>query len=98
MWAVETWLHGYLVVDRDGFRTGPKTLSHYLTKIAQLGGYLALASDLPPGNIVMWRGLSRPTDIELGFLLGAIVVRNYKDAQPLMSVERGQTGHDAYGK
>src|SRR5215813_12769283 len=43
-----------------------KTLSHYLTKIARLGGYLARTSDPPPGNTVMWRGLSRLTDIALG--------------------------------
>ncbi len=43
-----------------------KTLSHYLTKIAKLGGYLARASDPPPGNMVIWKGLSRLTDIELG--------------------------------
>jgi hypothetical protein len=47
-----------------------KTLSHYLTKIARLGGYLARASDPPPGNTVMWRGLSRLTDIELGAHIG----------------------------
>jgi hypothetical protein len=41
----------------------PKPLSHYLTKIARLGGYLARANDSPPGNTVMWRGLSRLTDI-----------------------------------
>ena len=44
-------------------QTGPpitrKGLSHYLTKVARLGGYLARASDPPPGNVVMWRGLSR---------------------------------------
>lgn len=38
----------------------------YLIKIARLGGYLARAKDPPPGNIVMWRGLSRLTDITLG--------------------------------
>ena len=43
-----------------------KTLSHYLTKLARLGGYLARASDPPPGNAVIWRGLSRLRDIELG--------------------------------
>lgn len=46
------------------------TLSTYLIKIARLGGYLAGAKDSPPGNMVMWRGLSRLTDIELGFLMG----------------------------
>jgi hypothetical protein len=46
------------------------TLATYLSKIARLGGYLARAKDSPPGNTVMWRGLSRLTDIELGFLMG----------------------------
>lgn len=47
-----------------------KHLSYYLIKIAKLGGYLARKHDPPPGNIVMWRGLSRLIDIELGFLIG----------------------------
>ena len=41
----------------------------YLVKIARLGGYLARASDPPPGNMVVWRGVSRLADIHLGFLL-----------------------------
>ena len=53
-----------------------KTLSTYLTKLARLGGYLARASDSPPGNVVMWRGLSRLTDIELGAMIGAQLVGN----------------------
>ena len=53
-----------------------KTLSHYLTKIARLGGYLARANDPPPGNTVMWRGLSRLTDIALGAMVGAEIVGN----------------------
>jgi hypothetical protein len=52
------------------------TLSTYLIKIARLGGYLARRSDSPPGNMVMWRGLSRLTDIELGFLMGVNFVGN----------------------
>src|ERR1700704_567262 len=47
-----------------------RTLSHYLTKIARLGGYLARANDPPPGNTVMWRGLSRLPDIALGHWVG----------------------------
>jgi hypothetical protein len=43
------------------------SLSKYIVKVARLGGYLARTSDPPPGNIVMWRGLSRLTDIVLGF-------------------------------
>ena len=53
-----------------------KTLSHYLTKIAKLGGYLARANDPSPGNTVMWRGLSRLTDIDLGATIGARIVGN----------------------
>ena len=45
----------------------PKSLDHYLDRIARLGGYLGRASDPPPGNIVMWRGLARLTDIAIGF-------------------------------
>ena len=54
----------------------PAVLSSYLTKIARLGGYLARAKDPPPGNAVMWRGMSRLTDIELGFVMGAQLVGN----------------------
>jgi hypothetical protein len=50
------------------------TLAHDLTKVARLGGYLARAKDPPPGNMVIWRGLSRLTDIELGASLSARLV------------------------
>ena len=49
-------------------------LAQYLTKIARLGGYLARAKDPPPGTMVMWRGLSRLTGIELGASLGRRLV------------------------
>jgi hypothetical protein len=45
---------------------GQRTLSHYITKIACLGGYLARARDPPPGNTVIWRGWSRLMDMMLG--------------------------------
>ncbi len=45
------------------------TVSHYLVAIAKLGGYLARAKDPPPGNMVLWRGLTRLMDIQLGFEL-----------------------------
>ena len=57
------------LLDRLGGRASnrsPPTLSSYLTRIARLGGYLARASDPPPGNTVMWRGWSRLMDIKLG--------------------------------
>jgi hypothetical protein len=41
-------------------------MSHYLTAIARLGGYLARRRDPPPGNTVIWRGLRRLADIMLG--------------------------------
>lgn len=54
---------------RPGHNEPMKYLKQYLLTIARLGGYLARASDPPPGNTVMWRGVSRLTDIHLGFLL-----------------------------
>ncbi|MGY4498037.1 hypothetical protein ACVWYH_001968 [Bradyrhizobium sp. GM24.11] len=53
-----------------------KTLSHYLIKIARLSGHLARASDPPPGNTVMWRGLSRLIDIAIGAMVGGEFVGN----------------------
>lgn len=62
------------VLDRvvsDKSKGRRKPISHYLIKIARLGGYLARTNDPPPGNTVMWRGLSRLTDIVLGAMAGA---------------------------
>jgi hypothetical protein len=67
---IETALLDRLVPDHNDHQLRRKnTLSNYLIKIARLGGYLARASDPPPGNTVMWRGLSRLTDITLGATL-----------------------------
>jgi hypothetical protein len=52
------------------------TVSHYLVAIARLGGYLARSKDPPPGNMVVWRGLTRLMDIHLGFELSRRVVGN----------------------
>ena len=62
--------------DRGTFIAQPKTLSRYLTKLAKLGGYLARKTDPPPGNTVVWRGLSRLTDIVLGIRLARGPVGN----------------------
>jgi hypothetical protein len=56
-----------LVPDRSKDSGVTRSLSFYIIKVARLGGYLARANDPPPGNTVMWRGLCRLTDIELGF-------------------------------
>ena len=70
--ALEIRLLDQLVKDKTS--SPAPTLSHYLTKIARLGGYLARAKDPPPGTMVMWRGLSRLTDIGLGATLGTSLV------------------------
>src|SRR4051795_10322827 len=59
----------------DGGRR-PRTLAVYLTKVARLGGYLARGRDPPAGNTVMWRGMSRLTDIVLGSTVAAELVGN----------------------
>lgn len=62
-----------LVPERSAEQARPHKLGHYLTKIAKLGGYLGRKNDQPPGNIVMWRGLSRLADI----LYGASIYTNH---------------------
>jgi hypothetical protein len=62
------------ILDRLVSHTGnrgarPSTLQFYLTKLARLGGYLARASDPPPGNTVVWRGLRCLADIRIGAAL-----------------------------
>lgn len=76
MTKLEARLLDRLVPDKGNKRHRAVGLSSYLTKVARLGGYLARNKDAPPGNAVMWRGLSRLTDIELGFLMGAQLVGN----------------------
>ena len=57
-----------VVIGRAAMRNGEppqrlqEALSTYLIKLACLGGYLVRAGDSPPGNRVIWRGLSRLTD------------------------------------
>ena len=72
----ETALIDRLVPDHPKQPRSARKLTHYLTKIARLGGYLARSKDPPPGNMVMWRGLSRLTDIEIGVQIGAQLVGN----------------------
>jgi hypothetical protein len=74
--ALEIRLLDQLVADMPDAHMNNKSLSVYLTKLARLGGYLARSSDPPPGNTVLWRGLSRLTDIHLGFLLASQDVGN----------------------
>jgi hypothetical protein len=74
--SVEMYLLDQLVKDKSSQSDSRATVSMYLTKLAQLGGYLARAKDPPPGNTVMWRGITRLTDIQLGLLIGTQLVGN----------------------
>lgn len=74
--SLELRLLDQLVKEKKHQKAPPLSLSLYLIKLARLGGYLARSHDPPPGNMVVWRGLSRLTDIQLGFLLGAQFVGN----------------------
>ncbi|MDR6413116.1 UNVERIFIED_ORG: hypothetical protein ABIC62_006549 [Burkholderia sp. 1595] len=57
------------MVSDSPLTTQAPPLLRNLIKVARLGGYLARASDPPPRNTVMWCGMQRLTDIELGYEL-----------------------------
>jgi hypothetical protein len=70
-----------LILDRavkakPGEDASQNTLFAYLTKVAQLGGYLARKKDPPPGNLVMWRGMRRLADLMFGAQIGVIFMGN----------------------
>jgi len=67
--GLETKILDQMIPDSTADRPDAGTISLYLIKIARLGGYLARTKDSPPGNIVVWRGLSRLNDIALGATL-----------------------------
>lgn len=64
---IEMQLLDYLVPLKNASQK--KTIKRYLRLLAKLGGYLDRSHDPPPGNMVLWRGLRRLTDIHLGFSL-----------------------------
>ena len=72
---IDQYLLDELVPDKHA-PTPTAPLARYVIKLARLGGYLARAHDPPPGNTVIWRGLSRLTDIELGIMIGVQLVGN----------------------
>jgi Transposase DNA-binding len=62
------------LLDRLTRKTPPHSaavasVSCYLTRLARLGGYLDRAHDPPPGNKVIWKGMARLTDVQIGYLL-----------------------------
>jgi hypothetical protein len=83
---IEIKLLDRLIQDKIAQPQSNRSLSTYIVKLARLGGYLARSGDPPPGSIVMWRGLSRLVDIELGFSLGSQLVGNLKIRRTLTSV------------
>lgn len=46
-----------------------RTVGNLLNQLARLGGYLNRTRDSLPGNLVLWRGIARLTDIHLGFMI-----------------------------
>ena len=72
---LDQYLLDELMPDKARLARAP-TVAHYVVKLARLGGYLARAHDRPPGNTVIWRGMSRLTDIELGIMIGVQLVGN----------------------
>ncbi|WP_269768907.1 IS4 family transposase, partial [Burkholderia ubonensis] len=67
--ATEAMLLDQLAKDTARTAQAP-SLSRSLIKLAQLGGYLARANDPPPGNKVIWRGMHRLVEIQIGYWLG----------------------------
>ncbi len=72
---IEIQLLDRLIQDTTAKPQSKHSLSTYMVKVARLGGCLARSGDPPPGPSVMWRGLSRLVDIELGFSLGSASLR-----------------------
>jgi hypothetical protein len=64
---IEMKLLDRLTLTKGGSRK--KTVGRFLTLLARLGGYLNRKQDLPPGNMVLWRGMARLTDIHIGYCL-----------------------------
>ncbi|MET3473634.1 hypothetical protein ABIC78_004189 [Novosphingobium sp. 1529] len=68
--ASEIIILDQLVAETGNRNAKPATLELYLIKLARLGGYLARKADPPPGNTVIWRGIRRLADIQIGAELG----------------------------
>jgi len=70
----EIQLLGHAVKCKGRPNPPPETLHDALRLLAKLGGYLARAHDPPPGNLILWRGLARLSDIQIGFLIAQKIV------------------------
>jgi hypothetical protein len=74
MTKTEIQLLGHAVHCKGRSSPPPETLHDALQLLAKLGGYLARVHDPPPGNLILWRGLGRLTDIQIGFLIAQRIV------------------------
>jgi hypothetical protein len=68
----------YELIPDKAAQTTAVPLAHYIVKFARLGGHLVRTHDPPPSNTVIWRGLSRLTDIGLGIMIGVQLAGNWK--------------------
>jgi hypothetical protein len=79
-WAAQDWANtkvAYRFFANGRISEANILAGHFVsTRERCVGGYLARTHDPPPGNIVIWRGLSRLTDIELGIMIGVELVGN----------------------
>lgn len=53
-------------------KNSPRALHDYIVVLASMGGYLARTGDPPPGNTVIWRGLSKLHDVRKGFEMAIV--------------------------
>lgn len=60
----------------------PPTLRQVTRLIGKLGGHLGRKSDKEPGQTVMWRGLSRLSDISAFYLIRLAQMRGEPDSDP----------------
>lgn len=86
---VEMQLLTHVAPTKDGSRK--PTVGDFLIRLARLGGYLNRTRDSPPGNMVLWRGMARLTDIHIGYCL-ARDVGNRKLHSPLTTFHRLSEG------
>ncbi|SIT48335.1 hypothetical protein BN2476_630124 [Paraburkholderia piptadeniae] len=60
-------------------------------RLVQFGGYLARASDPPPSNTMMWRGMRRLTDIQFGYELALLAGRSGVECMDSVDVSKMHT-------
>jgi hypothetical protein len=67
-------------------------VSHHLLAVAKLGGYLVRTKDPPPGNMVVWWGLTGLVDLVLGAELDTAGCGELQDPPDAYTRTRGEVG------